>query len=112
MHVLSTSAWAHMHVRMHRYEGWEPYSQLPDAERPYSFGWGGGGEWTAAEGAMWAAAADACRYKHPWVAGDVLIIDNMLSMHGREMYAGARRLGVVLAFPIERDPVLLESRKE
>jgi hypothetical protein len=24
------------------YDGWEPYCTLPDAERPYSFGWGGG----------------------------------------------------------------------
>ena len=85
------------------YDDWEPHCNLPDSERPYSFGWGKGDDWSASDGKLWAAAADACRYKHAWAAGDVLIVDNMLAMHGREPYKGERRLGVVLGLPTSRE---------
>lgn len=87
------------------YADWPPFDALPDAERPYSFGWGAGEAWSAEDGALWAAAADACRYKHAWEAGEVLIVDNMLLMHGRERYSGPRKLGVVLAWPVSRTPL-------
>ena len=54
------------------------------------------------DGELWAAAGDAVRYKHTWQRGDVLIIDNMKVMHGRQPYTGDRQLGVVLAFPQKR----------
>ena len=100
------------------YEGWAPHDSLPDVERPYSFTWGGsksrsgsgalggvgsGAAWAKEnEGALWAAAADRCRYKHVWEAGDVLVVDNVAAMHGRESYEGVRKLGVVLAYPVSR----------
>jgi alpha-ketoglutarate-dependent taurine dioxygenase len=33
----------------------------------------------------------------PWSAGDVLILDNMLMMHGRQPYEGERRVLVAMA---------------
>lgn len=38
-----------------------------------------------------------------WRAGDVLLLDNMLMAHGREAYAGPRRLFVTMAAPVGRD---------
>jgi hypothetical protein len=68
-------------------------------------------DWSVEDGLLWAAAADACRYKHAWQKGDVLIVDNMLTMHGRESYVGARKLGVVLTHPVDRFVSGADSRQ-
>jgi alpha-ketoglutarate-dependent taurine dioxygenase len=33
----------------------------------------------------------------PWQAGDVMVIDNILAMHGRKPYRGPRRIVVAMA---------------
>jgi alpha-ketoglutarate-dependent taurine dioxygenase len=43
------------------------------------------------------AGYDACSLSFPWQAGDVLLLDNYLSVHGRETYLGPRRVLVTMA---------------
>lgn len=38
------------------------------------------------------AVADALTYDHAWQAGDVVLVDNYLVMHGRRPFAGKRRV--------------------
>lgn len=35
---------------------------------------------------------DACTVNYPWQSGDVMILDNILAMHGREPFSGKRRV--------------------
>jgi alpha-ketoglutarate-dependent taurine dioxygenase len=39
----------------------------------------------------------------PWQAGDVMLLDNMLTAHGRGPYSGPRKILVTMADPIDRD---------
>ncbi|MGG6293709.1 condensation domain-containing protein [Leptolyngbya sp. AN02str] len=41
-----------------------------------------------------------------WQAGDVLMLDNMLTAHGRKPYGGARRIVVALGDMVTGDPVI------
>jgi alpha-ketoglutarate-dependent taurine dioxygenase len=41
----------------------------------------------------------------PWRRGDLLMLDNILTAHARESYAGPRRIVVALADPFTRSDV-------
>jgi alpha-ketoglutarate-dependent taurine dioxygenase len=45
------------------------------------------------------AAYDRNTVTFDWHAGDVLVLDNMLTAHGREPFAGARRVLTIMADP-------------
>ncbi len=39
----------------------------------------------------------ACEVKFPWQAGDVMVVDNVLTMHGRKPFTGDRKVVVAMA---------------
>ena len=39
----------------------------------------------------------------PWQAGDVMVLDNILTAHGRGPYSGPRKILVTMADPIQRE---------
>ncbi len=41
-------------------------------------------------------AADRNKVAVPWQAGDLLVVDNMRMLHGRQAYTGARRIAVAM----------------
>jgi alpha-ketoglutarate-dependent taurine dioxygenase len=43
------------------------------------------------------------RRRFDWAAGDVLMVDNMLSAHGREPFTGPRKIAVAMAEPHDPD---------
>jgi len=43
------------------------------------------------------AASRSCEVLFPWQAGDIMVIDNILAMHGRKPYSGPRRVIVAMA---------------
>ncbi len=73
-----------------------------DEQMPFRVSFGGG-EPIAPEAldALRAAYAQAT-HRFDWKCGDVLVLDNMLFAHGREPYAGARRVLVSMAEPVVR----------
>jgi hypothetical protein len=48
------------------------------------------------------AVYDACKISFAWRKGDLLLLDNMLFSHGREPFAGDRRVLVGMARPCQR----------
>lgn len=62
------------------------------------------------------AVLDECRVVFPWQAGDVLMLDNMLTMHARAPFEGARKVVVAMAesygnlsAPIAAEPQTIAS---
>lgn len=56
-----------------------------------------GGEIDLADLEAVRATTRACEVVFPWRAGDIMIIDNILAMHGRKPYRGPRRVLVAMA---------------
>jgi alpha-ketoglutarate-dependent taurine dioxygenase len=66
------------------------------ADLPRNVYWGDGEEIRDEEIASLRAAYDAETVRFAWQNGDVLLLDNMLTAHGRAPYVGERRIVVVL----------------
>jgi alpha-ketoglutarate-dependent taurine dioxygenase len=67
---------------------------------PFDTWFGDGG---AIDEAAWRSildAYDAVTVRLPWRAGDLLLLDNLLTAHGREPYAGPWQLAVAPADPV------------
>ncbi|MEX2631268.1 MAG: TauD/TfdA family dioxygenase [Tistlia sp.] len=58
---------------------------------------GDGGEIDPAELETVQAVTRSCEVLFPWQAGDVMVVDNVLAMHGRKPFAGPRRVVVAMA---------------
>ncbi|MDH3279821.1 MAG: TauD/TfdA family dioxygenase [Gammaproteobacteria bacterium] len=43
------------------------------------------------------ATARACEVVFPWRTGDVMVIDNVIAMHGRKPFSGERTILVAMA---------------
>lgn len=58
---------------------------------------GDGGEIDPADLLVVRAASRDCEVLFPWQAGDVMVIDNIMAMHGRKPFTGPRRVLVAMA---------------
>ena len=63
-----------------------------EAELPHSVTFGDGSPLTEDDLAQVRAAAKRNELAFRWEPGDLLIVDNMLALHGRHPYAGPRRI--------------------
>ncbi|MCT2581926.1 TauD/TfdA family dioxygenase [Actinophytocola gossypii] len=83
---------------------WHP-TNLPPAERealldlyddeadlPHSATYGDGSPIPASDLDAVRAAAKRHELAHPWHRGDVMIVENMLALHGRQPFTGSRRV--------------------
>ncbi|SMF41815.1 Taurine dioxygenase, alpha-ketoglutarate-dependent [Tistlia consotensis] len=59
--------------------------------------YGDGGEIDPADLETVRAVSRACEVTFPWQAGDVMLLDNVLAMHGRKPFTGPRRVLVAMA---------------
>ena len=48
------------------------------------------------------ATYEANTVREPWQAGDVMLVDNIRTAHGREAYEGPREVVVGMADPVRR----------
>ncbi len=59
--------------------------------------YGDGGEIDPADLEAVRAVSRRCEVLFPWQAGDVMVIDNIMAMHGRKPFTGPRRVLVAMA---------------
>jgi alpha-ketoglutarate-dependent taurine dioxygenase len=78
---------------------------LPPGDLPYNTFYGDGAPFEDAVLAQLRAAYAAQTLAFDWRAGDVLVIENMLTAHGREPFAGPRRILAAMADPRSRAAV-------
>jgi len=51
----------------------------------------------ASELAMVQSICQQCEFTRPWRQGDLLVLDNHLTLHGRKPFTGAREILVAMA---------------
>ena len=59
--------------------------------------YGDGGEIDPADLEVVREVSRGCEVLFPWRAGDIMLLDNLLTMHGRKPFTGARRVLVAMA---------------
>ena len=77
-------------------------SGVPESQRPFSAAWGDGEPIADAVFDACRAAYEAATYRFDWRRGDFLLLDNMLSGHGRDGFQGARQTYCVMAGEVLR----------
>lgn len=78
---------------------YEPYLDLydrADRPRPYHVTYADGGQIAPEDYLRVREGLAAVTREHPWQAGDVLVIDNVYTGHGRRTFRGSRDLQVAL----------------
>lgn len=67
---------------------------------PFATSYGDGAELTESDVAEINSAYERMTRRRPWTRGDFLLIDNMLSSHGRDPYSGPREIVVAMGDPL------------
>lgn len=75
---------------------WFEYYVEKGRPLPYTATWGDGEEIAKEDRAVLYALLDKLLVSFPWQHGDVMVIDNMLTAHGRNPYTGDRDVQVAL----------------
>jgi len=68
---------------------------------PYATSYGDGTELTESDVAEINSAYERMTRRRPWTRGDLLLIDNTLSSHGRDPYSGPREIVVAMGDPVK-----------
>ncbi|MFI1105064.1 TauD/TfdA family dioxygenase [Streptomyces melanogenes] len=90
---------------------WSPFSLDEDIREvlleelgpdglPFSTAIGDGVPLTAEDLAAVNAAYDRATVRHTWQAGDLMLVDNVLTAHARDPYRGERRILVAMGDPV------------
>jgi hypothetical protein len=75
---------------------------VPEARRAFSAAWADGEPIADEVFDACRAALDAATYRFEWKRGDFLLLDNMLSGHGRDPFSGERLTYTVMAGEVVR----------
>ena len=76
---------------------------MPEEDLPYNTYYGDGSAIEADTLAEVQAAYDAETVGFDWEPGDVLLVENMITAHGREPFEGQRSILVSMSDPIGSD---------
>ncbi|WP_425329451.1 TauD/TfdA family dioxygenase [Streptomyces inhibens] len=68
---------------------------------PFHTAFGDGGTLTKEDLAAIQAAYDAATVRETWQVGDLLLVDNILTAHGRDPFLGDRKIAVAMGAPVE-----------
>ncbi|MGW8396293.1 TauD/TfdA family dioxygenase [Streptomyces lydicus] len=68
---------------------------------PFHTAFGDGTALTREDLAAIQAAYDAATVREPWRPGDLLLVDNILTAHGRDPFRGDRTIAVAMGAPVE-----------
>ncbi|MFH9869964.1 TauD/TfdA family dioxygenase [Streptomyces lydicus] len=68
---------------------------------PFNTAFGDGTPLTREDLAAIQAAYDAATVREPWRPGDLLLVDNILTAHGRDPFRGDRTIAVAMGAPVE-----------
>lgn len=79
---------------------------------PFNTAYGDGTPIGPGETAELNRAYQAALRREPWQAGDLLLLDNMLSCHGRDSFSGARKIVVSMGQPMHIGQVTPSSAVE
>jgi alpha-ketoglutarate-dependent taurine dioxygenase len=79
--------------------------EMPLERFPYQVFYGDGEPIDAADIQAMKDALHHERRRRDWQRGDLMVIDNLLSAHGREPYAGQRKIAVAMTDPYRRPPL-------
>jgi alpha-ketoglutarate-dependent taurine dioxygenase len=71
------------------------------ADLPFNTAFGDGTPLSSEELATIEAAYEAATVRRRWAVGDVLLVDNILSTHGRDPFRGDRKIVVAMGEPVE-----------
>ena len=86
------------------YENWEPFCNYPGRDRPYWNQWGDGTEFTIEEKKIMRDLYQEFLMGDKWMNGDVLLLDNHYTTHGRTPYDvnGVREIAVMMGNRVVR----------